>query len=464
MIIKSTAFKTIITLVVSSLLMCCSTSDQKKEPATVSSFVHISEEPIEENRIDPTCTEDGGYDLVFYNPKDHKELYRKRITTPALGHDYKEEIFPPTIDSDGLVVYTCKRCSYRYTTSINHPSTESPNSSDTNVPVPNYYDKNNYLKEKLNTIRDNTFVSTGISFSFITDFHMLHNSGSSKSLMRKVLDETLVPFVISGGDIPSAYSKSYNSAEIDCYEQMATWKSWIEYWGNDRVYQIRGNHDYIVDVRDGNNYFRISEAGTYKQIMTYIENKVHVGSNNYNYYYFDIPSQKIRFIMVDPHVYSDDYARVVANYYTQTHIQWLLNVLDDSNGYDVVVVSHEPCDEKMQGYAQNNRVLHSILESYKNKTLFSGVFSGKYWEHDFSDTSGDLLFVLSGHSHNDESFISNNVLSISTACDAMYEEDGIERIQGTISESAFDVFAIDTTKRTIKTVRIGAGKDRMWNY
>ena len=331
-------------------------------------------------------------------------------------------------------------------------------------PIPFYYKTNNYLDAKMNCIMKNSFVETGITFSFITDLHLLDNSKSSKEIMKKVLDIGFVPFAICGGDIPSAFASGAGCAEVDCYAQIKEWNSWVMHWGEDRVYQLRGNHDYVVNEIGNDDYFRISEAGTYKQIMTFIENKVNVGNPHSEYYYFDILSQKMRFIIIDAHVYTDVSPNVVANYFNQNQINWLLNVLDNSNGLDTIIVSHEPCNKNMSGYSDNMSVLHSVAESFKNKGVFSGIYSGVSWNHDFSNSTGDLICILSGHSHQDESSLLNNVLSISTTCDAMYDEDNLARVRGTISEIAFDVFSIDTTNRTIVTTRIGAGNDRIWNY
>ena len=78
---------------------------------------HVAGTPLEENRVEPTCTEDGSYDLVTYCIKDHEEMSREHKTIPALGHDYHSEETHATYEADGYITYTCSRCGDTYTES-----------------------------------------------------------------------------------------------------------------------------------------------------------------------------------------------------------------------------------------------------------------------------------------------------------------------------------------------------------
>lgn len=330
--------------------------------------------------------------------------------------------------------------------------------------LPSYYFENNYLTDKLRIIKGNSAFENGVSFIFITDLHILDNSLSSKELVKLVLDKTSVDFVVSGGDIPAAYAKASNSAEDDCYYQANVWREWVEYWGKENVYQLKGNHDYVVDYEENDSFFRFSEEETYNRIMSFVENKVCIGQQGFEYYYFDIKEKNIRFVVLDAHIYHSNYLRVVPNYFSSEQADWLLNVLDDSNGYNVVLLSHEPCDDALTSYSDNMAILHSIATAFKNKIVFKGDYSGRYFQHDFKHSTGDLVCIISGHSHKDESNFKDNVLSISTTSDAMYNKDGYCRELGTINESAFDIYSIDVINKSIKTTRVGFGDNRAWLY
>ena len=74
----------------------------------------IAETPVEENRVEPTCTEDGSYDEVYYcTEKDCGEvLKREKKIINALGHDWSGEwvtVIEPTATKEGRQEKICKR-------------------------------------------------------------------------------------------------------------------------------------------------------------------------------------------------------------------------------------------------------------------------------------------------------------------------------------------------------------------
>ena len=75
---------------------------------------HNPGNPVQENLIEPTCTETGSYDLVVYCTEDHVELSRSHHTLPALGHDLiHHNGQSPTCTEPGYAAYdTCSRCDY----------------------------------------------------------------------------------------------------------------------------------------------------------------------------------------------------------------------------------------------------------------------------------------------------------------------------------------------------------------
>lgn len=76
---------------------------------------HIHQEIYqEENRVEPTCTEDGSFEGVTYCPICGLEFSRVTYTIPKLGHDYIHHAGKAaTCDEDGYKDYdTCSRCDY----------------------------------------------------------------------------------------------------------------------------------------------------------------------------------------------------------------------------------------------------------------------------------------------------------------------------------------------------------------
>ena len=75
---------------------------------------HTPDGGIEENRIEPTCTEKGSYDIVGYCYVCREELWRQSAEIPALGHNLvHHDGKAATCTKVGWNTYeTCTRCDY----------------------------------------------------------------------------------------------------------------------------------------------------------------------------------------------------------------------------------------------------------------------------------------------------------------------------------------------------------------
>ena len=77
---------------------------------------HIPGTPVQENVVEPKCTEKGSYDLVVYCTLCGLELSREPVYWDALGHDYLEDqVYGPTCEEQGYTNFKCKRCGDSYT-------------------------------------------------------------------------------------------------------------------------------------------------------------------------------------------------------------------------------------------------------------------------------------------------------------------------------------------------------------
>ena len=92
-------------------IFTCTTGETRHTrclPATVSDATEIA----------PTCTENGGISYTASVSFDGSEYTStKQIedpTRPATGHDYKDEIVPPTYEEDGYTKHTCQNCGESY--------------------------------------------------------------------------------------------------------------------------------------------------------------------------------------------------------------------------------------------------------------------------------------------------------------------------------------------------------------
>lgn len=73
---------------------------------------HTEAAPVEENRHEATCTEDGSYDSVVYCTVCKEELSRETKTIKKLGHSFTKytQTVAPTCTTVGTETATCDRC------------------------------------------------------------------------------------------------------------------------------------------------------------------------------------------------------------------------------------------------------------------------------------------------------------------------------------------------------------------
>ncbi len=71
--------------------------------------------PIETSSVEPTCTETGFSEYVYWSDTDPIEYIVEPVVYPALGHNYTEEYYPSACTTDGYSIYTCTRCNDSYT-------------------------------------------------------------------------------------------------------------------------------------------------------------------------------------------------------------------------------------------------------------------------------------------------------------------------------------------------------------
>lgn len=75
---------------------------------------HTASAAVEENRVEPTCTAAGSYDLVVYCSGCGEQMSRTHKTIPVLGHSYSAVTTAPTCTERGFTAHVCVRCGNRY--------------------------------------------------------------------------------------------------------------------------------------------------------------------------------------------------------------------------------------------------------------------------------------------------------------------------------------------------------------
>lgn len=331
-----------------------------------------------------------------------------------------------------------------------------------NITLPEYYQTGNWLTNKLNEAQTNSNMSNGINFVFYTDPHFAANAGYSAELIRQLKTKTNFQLVINGGDQARAYGNQTNlENDATTFYNFTTSLTKVGI----PVYTIRGNHDYTIRASSSDiTGYTPSHAWVYNKIMSTIDRTKIVGPENKLYYYVDDAAHKVRYLFIDGYEYvrEGNKGEGVQAQITDEQMSWILNTALNVDGYKFVVTTHAPADPKIEWNESAINKIHQLEAAINNRRKF---YISDSLQKDFTDTTNYVLCHLNGHTHFDKHSINDGVLSISTTGDATYNDDqAVTRTSGATSEHAFDFFSIDLAAKTIKTVRIGGGKNRSWTY
>ena len=282
------------------------------------------------------------------------------------------------------------------------------------------------MAEKIQTIKDKDqlIAGHGDSFVFITDTHLERNSMNSPALIKGIIKNTDVGFVINGGDtLDDDPTQS---------EALARFQQWRQMMDGVEEYCIMGNHD-LNGSGQSVEAAKLTADQWYDAMAKSFEHLVNTDGKPY--YCMDNQEQKIRYICLS-YRYNEAEQRA-----------WLKQRLVElDTEWTILVIPHYL-------YGGEVGTLHP---------------HGQYLINDinavYDNMEATLIGVLAGHTHTDyfEKEPNKGYYLIATTCDT---RDGTPvKTKGTVTEQAFDVIHIDTAARKMYATRIGAGEDRQWSY
>ncbi|OFI06978.1 3',5'-cyclic adenosine monophosphate phosphodiesterase CpdA [Clostridium acetireducens DSM 10703] len=334
-----------------------------------------------------------------------------------------------------------------------------------------------------------------IIFEFITDSHYDETSGFRDKAIkhfREVKEMSRLigsDFVIHGGDIIDGYDKKNKSimyldkvlGELCKNNQCPTFYA-VGNHDDNSYYNVRNtpqSHHNVISKRE---FYNITIGKYIKGII--VDEKNPEGM----YYYKDFPNKKLRIIVLNtndiPEIYHENgkpkYNGILQYGISNEQLNWVANkALDFSNKEDkkewkTIFFSHVSINKKINydKSIPNGDIMMKVIESFKygkkyksNKT--KGDF-GQYVNVDFSSQgSMDVIAVINGHVHMDNSDKVNGIMYISTLNSVPIQISPYlapKRYIKTFVENAFDIFSIDTNNRKIYIDRYGAGSDRVFDY
>lgn len=293
--------------------------------------------------------------------------------------------------------------------------------------VPGYYEMDEYIDEKCKRIRAllDGCAGDGDAFVFVTDQHWTLNAQKSPALINYLSKRVHIPRVFSGGDTDDYASEDYANALEEAF--------------GGGIHHAMGNHDWFGDL-NGNKLAYIFDIGKMEQI----------GNAKRHYYYVDNPQQSIRYIVLS--AFSNE-SGVLGSAYDAEQVAWLRDVaLAVEDGWTVLVFTH--CL-----YTCSDTAVSFVPSPEGASDIVTVLDSAKC----------EIACVVQGHLHRDRiGHTPGGIPVVTTTCDKyqpwMRGETNNEpwlsnRVDGTITEQAFDVVVLDKAARKLTFVRIGAPAD-----
>lgn len=337
-----------------------------------------------------------------------------------------------------------------------------------NSTIPTFLKNHTDNKSKEVSDKIQSVGASGDAFVFLTDIHVGANRMFSPYVIKKIIENTNINKVICGGDIPESFI-----TPATLKKQMYLARDIFEKTIGNKMYYVKGNHEGSIIVNSGGTntvQYPMTESEVYSILFKGVENRSVPDYDNLKgmYYYFDNNAQKIRYICLNNFEVGTDKSGIIS----ADEAHWLaykaLNL--PSDGWTVCVIIHGGIKEETAGSSYwgsgsaTRAVINGILEAFQNKTTYNYVWNRYNINVNYTDADGKIAFVLCGHVHSDNIVIDNNIVHVSTTCDALYQDDGYGRTEGTISEIAFDVVCIDKKNSRVDLIRIGAGANRAFTY
>jgi predicted MPP superfamily phosphohydrolase len=262
------------------------------------------------------------------------------------------------------------------------------------------------------------------SFLFFTDPHLLNEGlidlGRSTYIqtIKAYADNLPINNVICGGDWINNFADIKDAARCLGYINGYMSNAFANYQ------LIVGNHEY-------NKYIEGQEALSVKAIRNLYTKR------EKNYYTFD--SALSRFIVFDSGI--DTYNHLMDDYKWE-QIAWFASLLKENVDHNVIMLHISYVGDSVSALL-NNITLMSKAYNTRSSVTLNGV------AYDFSGTSGKVHLVISGHTHEDATYMLNDVPVVITT----------DLRSG--NTPTFDLFAVNYGESKAYLTRVGNGESRV---
>ena len=309
--------------------------------------------------------------------------------------------------------------------------------------LPKYY--RNHMEEKSKEILQNMEAvgKNGDTFIFITDLHWESNTKNSPALIRYLEENLNINTILCGGDLINQGTRE--SMEKNMHDAVRAFSNLrissfpIAFGNHDSNWNdYGGQHDYPDRKFDKLTQYALMQKQS-EELVSYFTD---TGWN----FYFDRPSTKTRYIILDT-----GESGAFSAYDELSKI-----LLNAPTGYHIVIMAHWLYDTNISTVCVN---IQKMIDAYNSRSSVS--ISAK--TYNYSSAVANIFLLLGGHMHKDMSWSTDNgVPVVFVDCDAGRRTENTDYpfVAGTITEQAFDVISLDYINNTVKCVRIGRGVNR----
>lgn len=319
--------------------------------------------------------------------------------------------------------------------------------------IPSFYE--DHVNEKIKTIKslENEYGSQGETIAFITDIHYPSNNMYSFPILKKIMEETNLSYIICGGDIIRD-DVDLNVGKQYAYDFMKIVKSTV----GDKFITIYGNHD-----NNSNQTNTMTEDEVYSTYFKRQENIVKPDTNKLNglYWYLDNPTQKIRYIGLNTFEGTEGVLSV-------DQMKWLCEeaLVLPTDGWNIAFFTHRTASPLKTGALGEFR---EIIRALRNQSNYSATYTDYNQETysinvNYVGKKHSVLFVANGHNHYDSLDVDNGIAYFMSTCDALYKDHDSVPTRTGINMQSFDVVTINKKTNTVNLTRIGAGNDRSFQF
>lgn len=324
----------------------------------------------------------------------------------------------------------------------------------------------NQVNVVYNTLTDDKFC-----FAWLSDNHMYGTVGEDETDMT----DLAIGYTDKSINFDAIFNTGDSIQEREGVSGLNALRKVVDRIDAKKLVYCEGNHDRNVIAP------MLTKLEFYNSVYRHSTNEVVWGSKDNAYFYRDYTKYKIRVVVLNiyEHLYDDNVYNQSMVGYSNDQLNWLANTaLQVNSDWNVIILTHDsPVQLKNSSFDghNNSTQLVEILESFKTGTSTSITYTDSKHKGLFSvnvttnfRNTGNIIAVLSGHAHCDDSKTVNGINYIQILCayiDVVNEYSGFKN-RPAFSDKAyvFDIGIVDTINRKLSLTRIGYGDNREFSY